>query len=235
MTVLGIDGSTPCASVALWRDGSLLASFRCAAGNTHSERLLPMMEKTLEVCSLGVSDVDLFACGVGPGSFTGVRIAVSTVKGLAAPFGTPCVGMSSLEGCAASFGYFSGIVVPVFNARRSNVYSALFSVSEGELKRLGEDMIISVSELCDTLAEYKKTVCFAGDAAKECFAAARDAGIGALPVSDASLLIDAGQMCALAAARYEKASDEEKRAYTPDALSPVYLRPGRVANAALPE
>ena len=235
MTVLAVDSSTPTAAVALCRDGDLLASFRTAAGSTHSACLLPMIENTLSLCGVSVADVDLFVCGVGPGSFTGVRIAVATVKGLAAPLDKPCVGVSSLELCAAALAGAEGLIVPVFNARRGNVYSAVFSSSGGGLSRLGEDMIISVAELCEMLRPYGRPVYFAGDSAREVYAAARDSGIDAAPVSETAILPDAAQICAVAAARYEAAGDEAKRAYTADALTPVYLRPGRVATAALPE
>lgn len=235
MIVLAVDGSTPTAAVALSRGGSLIASLRSAAGNTHSECLLPMIEKALSLCSLTVGDVDLFACGVGPGSFTGVRIAVAAVKGLAAPLGTPCVGVSSLEGCAASIPYAEGLVVPVFNARRGNVYTAIFCAERGSVSRLTDDAIIPLDELCATLRAYGRSVCFAGDAARDALAAAVDAGVNAAPVAPSAPLVDAAGMCSLAALLYEAADDEAKRSFTADALSPVYLRPGRVASAALPE
>ena len=236
MTVLALDSSTPSAAVALWRDGELLASDRAAAGNTHSACLLPMIEHILSVCSLTVGDVDLFACGVGPGSFTGVRIAVSTAKGLAAPLEKPCVALSSLEACASALSYADGTVVPVFNARRGNVYAAVFSAKDGALCRICDDMIISVAGLCDTLVSRGTgKVYFAGDAARDVFAAAKDAGINAAPVSPSASVTDAAGMCALAARIYEAAGEEKRRGFTADALSPVYLRPGRAAGAALPE
>ena len=235
MTVLAIDSATPTASAALWRDGELVASFRAAAGSTHSECLLPMIEKALEVCEIGVADLDLIACGVGPGSFTGVRIGVATAKGLAAPRGIPCVGVSSLEAAAYPLSCAEGLVVPAFNARRGNVYTAIFSASRGAIERLTDDAIISVGELCETLAAYRKPVHFAGDAAREVFAAAKDAGLDAIPVADGAILPDAGAICAVAAARYEDAGEDGRRAYTAEALAPTYLRPGRAGNAALPE
>jgi tRNA threonylcarbamoyladenosine biosynthesis protein TsaB len=235
MIVLAVDSSTPTAAAALWRDGALLASFRTSAGNTHSECLLPMIEHALGTCGVNVADVDLFACGVGPGSFTGVRIAVSTVKGLAAPYDKPCVGISSLEGAASSCGYANGVVVPAFNARRGNVYCAAFSAKNGTISRLTEDAIISVEELCGQLSGYKERVLFVGDAAGECVSAAKDAGLDVCPTPDQALLIDAAGMCALAAGTYSAANEEEKSAFTADSLLPLYLRPGRAANAALPE
>ena len=235
MTVLAVDSSTPTAACALWRDGELLASFRAAAGNTHSECLLPMIEKALALCGVALGDVGLIACGVGPGSFTGVRIAVSTVKGLAAPLGLPCIGVSSLEAAAASYAHLDALVVPAFNARRGNVYAAIFSAKHGELERLTDDDIIAVGELCELIARQSRPVMFVGDYAPKCHEAARDAGLCVIPGGEGCALVDAGAMCSVAArayeTRYERAPDE----FTADALSPIYLRPGRVAAAALPE
>ena len=234
MTILGIDSATPSASVALSRDGSVLASYRSAAGNTHSECLLPMIESVLSLCGVGVSDLDLIGCGVGPGSFTGVRIGVSAAKGLAAPRDIPCVGVSSIEG-AASLACDGALVVPVFNARRGNVYSAIFQSKDGDLCRLSDDMIISVDELCEKLAARGETVVFTGDAADECFEAARSANIAARSVDPGEKLPDAARVCALCERKWEAAGEAERRLFTAEALAPVYLRPGRVASAALPE
>ena len=235
MIVLAVDSSTPTAATALWRDGELLASFRAAAINTHSECLLPMIEKTLALCGVSVADVDLLACGVGPGSFTGVRIAVAAVKGLAAPLDKPCVGVSSLEGAAAAYAHLDALVAPVFNARRGNVYSAIFSAKHGELTRLTDDEIISVGELCKKLAGYRREVMFVGDDANACLAAARDAGLSAIPGGEGCDLVDASAMCAIAAREYETRYEKDAPAFSATALSPVYLRPGRAGASALPE
>lgn len=232
MTVLGIDSATPTAAVALWRDGELLSSFRQRACGTHSVCLLPMIGQALSYSGAGIADVDLFACGAGPGSFTGVRIGVSTVKGLAAPLGKPCVAVSSLECTAAGLCYVEGIVVPVFNARRGNVYCAVFDSHDGLSERLTEDSILPVTGLCESLMAYERPVYFAGDAARECSAEARRLGISRNAVPAGALLCDVSGMCAVAAGRYSAAQD--KSAFSAAALSPVYLRPGRVANAPLP-
>ena len=235
MIVLAVDSSTPTAATALWRDGEVVASFRAAAGNTHSECLLPMIERMLSICGVSVGDVDLFACGAGPGSFTGVRIAVAAVKGLAAPFDTPCVGVSSLEGCAAAYAHLDALVVPVFNARRGNVYAAIFSARHGEFERMTEDEIISVGELCEKLADLRRAVMFVGDNADNCHAAARDAGLSVIPGGEGCSLVDASAMCAIAAREFETLYEADAAAFTANALSPVYLRPGRAGASALPE
>ncbi|MBQ8341580.1 MAG: tRNA (adenosine(37)-N6)-threonylcarbamoyltransferase complex dimerization subunit type 1 TsaB, partial [Clostridia bacterium] len=100
MLIFALDSTAIIASVALLRDGKPLASFHVENGNTHSETLLPMTKALLESAGVGVDDIDLFACSTGPGSFTGVRIGVATVKGLAFGKNKPCVAVSTLEALA---------------------------------------------------------------------------------------------------------------------------------------
>lgn len=163
MIILALDSTAVSGSVAVCRDRTLLCEFTVNVGNTHSETLLPMVESALAVCGLSVSDVDVFACDEGPGSFTGVRIGASTVKGLA--FGTekPCIGVSTLWALAMNLSGFEGIACPVMNARRGQVYNALFEVSNGEVKRLCEDRAIAISDLEEELLQLGKPIYLAGD------------------------------------------------------------------------
>ena len=126
MLIIALDSTAVVASVALCRDDTPIAIFHVKNGNTHSETLLPMVESVLKCAGYTVDDVDLFACSVGPGSFTGVRIGVSTVKGLAFGKNKPCVAVSTLEALAENLVPQSGILCPVMNARRGQVYNALF-------------------------------------------------------------------------------------------------------------
>ena len=163
MIILAIDSTAVSGSVAICKDERLLCQITLNIGNTHSETLLPMVEDALGVCGMTTDDVELFACDEGPGSFTGVRIGVATVKGLA--FGTkkPCVGVSTLEALAYSLSGFEGVACPVMNARRGQVYNALFEVKNGEMTRLCEDRAISIEELEAELIALDKPVFLAGD------------------------------------------------------------------------
>lgn len=155
MKILALDSSAIVATVALCEDERLLAEYTVNNGNTHSETLLPMVESLLRHFGLGAKDVDLFAVSSGPGSFTGVRIGAATVKGLA--FGREdkcCVGVSTLEALAYNLIGNTGIICPVMNARRSQVYTALFRCDEKGLTRLMPDSAIAISELDDILAKY---------------------------------------------------------------------------------
>ncbi len=166
MKILSLDSSAVVASVALCEDGKLLAEYTLNNGNTHSETLLPMVESVLKLYGITPSDIDLFACSSGPGSFTGVRIGAATLKGLAFASGKPCVGVSTLEAIAENLSHMKGWICPVMNARRSQVYTALFYSDGDHLDRRMEDSAVSIEELDELLS--KKTnkeegVRFSGD------------------------------------------------------------------------
>lgn len=163
MIILAIDSTAVSGSVALCRDEELLCEFTLNVGITHSETLLPMVESALKVCKLNVSDVDLFACDEGPGSFTGVRIGVATIKGLAFNSGKPCIGVSTLEALAQNLVGFEGIACSVMNARRGQVYNALFKTDSTALLRLCEDRAISIEELERELKDVNAPIYLVGD------------------------------------------------------------------------
>lgn len=163
MKILSVDSSATVASVALSEGGRLLAEYTLNNKNTHSETLLPMIESLLSFFSMEIGDVDLFAVSTGPGSFTGVRIGTATVKGLAFASDKPCVGVSTLEAIAYNLRFHKGIVCPVMNARRSQVYTAIFRSNGEKLERLTEDLAISIAELDGMLAEYNEETVLAGD------------------------------------------------------------------------
>lgn len=154
MKILAIDSTAIVSTVAITDNEKLLSQFTINNGNTHSETLLPMIEASLKVLGLTVDDVDLFACSAGPGSFTGVRIGAATIKGLAFNKNKPCAPVSSLDALAHNLLYANGIICPVMNARRSQLYNALFLCENGRLTRLCEDRLISVFDLEEELLNY---------------------------------------------------------------------------------
>ena len=123
MLTLAFESSAKAASVALLRDGSLVSQYSQCSGLTHSRTLLPMAEDLLKNAELKLSDIDLFAVAHGPGSFTGIRIGVSTVKGLSWACNKPCVGVSTLESMAWHGLAAGGLICPVMDARRQQVYN----------------------------------------------------------------------------------------------------------------
>ena len=165
MLILAFESSAKAASVALVRDGRLLGQSTQISALTHSRTLLPMAEDLLKNCELKVSDVDAFAVAHGPGSFTGIRIGVSTVKGLAWAADRPCVGVSTLEALAWHGLAAGGLICPVMDARRSQVYNALFEIREGRPVRLCEDRPISLEDLAKELEAMGAPVFLLGDGA----------------------------------------------------------------------
>ena len=169
MLILALDSTAQVGSVALCEDdGHLLAECTLNTGNTHSETLLPTVEFLLKSCGVTVDDIDLFACTAGPGSFTGVRIGAATVKGLAFGKGKPCVGVSTLEALATNARAFEGIICPCMNARRQQVYNALFESKDGKLTRLCEDRALAIEDLLKEVSEYapEKRIYLVGDGAE---------------------------------------------------------------------
>ena len=166
MLTLAFESSAKAASVALVRDGSLISQYSQCSGLTHSRTLLPMAEDLLKNAELKLSDVDLFAVAHGPGSFTGIRIGVSTVKGLAWATDKPCVGVSTLEAMAWHGLAAGGFVCPVMDARRSQVYNALFEIRDGAPVRLTGDRPISLQELAEEVRGLQAPVFLVGDGAE---------------------------------------------------------------------
>ena len=166
MLILAFESSAKAASVALCRDGQLVSQYSQCSGLTHSRTLLPMAEDMLKNAELTIADVDGFAVAHGPGSFTGIRIGVSTVKGLAWASDKPCVGVSTLEALAWNGVGVGGYVCPVMDARRSQVYNAIFEIKDGRPVRLTPDRPIALAELMEEIRALGAPVLLLGDGAK---------------------------------------------------------------------
>ncbi len=163
MLILAFESSAKSASVALLKDGRLLSQSSQTSGLTHSRTLLPMAEDMLKNAELSIKDVDAFAVAYGPGSFTGIRIGVSAVKGLAWASDKPCVGVSTLEAMAWHGVAAGGYVCPVMDARRNQVYNAIFKIENGKPVRVTEDRAIALSELKEELLKLGEKVFLVGD------------------------------------------------------------------------
>lgn len=170
MLILALETSAISASCAVLEDEKVIAEYFVNNKLTHSKTIMPMVENMLKTAELDIGDVDLFAVGAGPGSFTGVRIGIATLKGLAAPFDKPCVGVSTLEAMTQNLLGFEGIICPVMDARCEQVYNALFESDGKVIKRLCEDRAISINELGNNLDAFsKKEIILVGDGADLCY------------------------------------------------------------------
>ena len=215
MLILAFESSARAASVALVEDGRLISQYSQCSGLTHSRTLLPMAEDMLKNAELSLDKVDLFAVAHGPGSFTGIRIGVSTVKGLAWAADKPCVGVSTLEAMAWHGLTAGGLVCPVMDARRSQVYNALFQVENGRPVRLCEDRPIALSQLAEELRTLNAPAFLIGDGAELAEKYLREQAIPCT-VAPENLRWQSAWGVAMAAM--------DKTPGNADALLPVYLR-----------
>ena len=209
MLILALDSSAAPASAALLEDGKILSEFYINTKQTHSQTLMPLVESVLKLTCMAVS--------AGPGSFTGVRIGVSCVKGLSMTRNIPCAGVSTLRAMAENARQLTGIVCAVMDARCGQVYNALFRAEDGKLTRLCDDRALPIAELLEECKTFTEKIYLVGDGAELCyktFAAIR-----------AELL--------LPQLRFQRASGvamaaqemvESGQTVTPDALMPIYLR-----------
>ena len=170
MNILALESSAAACSAALCRDGALIAqSFQCS-GLTHSRTLLPMVHDMLENCGQSLDGVDVIAVAAGPGSFTGLRIGVATAKGLAWAQGKPCAPCSTLESMAWPLAHLEGkLIVCAMDARRKQVYNALFLARGDRLERLSPDRAVSLEELGEELKNFQFSKIVVGDGAQLCY------------------------------------------------------------------
>lgn len=221
MKILAVDTTATSASVAVCEGSTVLAMYTQKNGLTHSETLLPMIEAALKNLKLTADDIDMFAVSEGPGSFTGVRIGVAALKGLALGKNKICVGTSTLDALARNAQGLPGrfLAVPVMDARRQQLYNAVFEYSDGKLTRLCEDRLISAKELEAELAGAEIPVYFFGDGCS----IAQKLEIPAKVTTPQILILQNGaSVAASALAKYE--ASEAKEGFTDLALSPKYLR-----------
>lgn len=165
MLILAFETSAKAASTALLEEERLLAECYQNTGMTHSQTLLVMAQDLLKQCGKTVDDVTHVAVAAGPGSFTGVRIGVAAAKGFAWGKELPCCGVSTLEAMALGSGVFSGFVCPVMDARRAQVYNALFYMDNGVCTRITEDRAIALADLEKELLELDGPIFLVGDGA----------------------------------------------------------------------
>lgn len=216
MKILAFECSAGPASCAVWEDGAILANGFTNVKLTHSQTLVPMAQSVLDSAKLKLSDIDAFAISHGPGSFTGVRIGLAAVKGLAQPENKPCIGVSTLAAMARRFECFDGIVCALMDARRDQFYNAVFSCKHGEIIRLCDDRAVGYEEIEQTLNNTDGKIYLTGDGAKLFYSKTNiDKARLILPVPE-MLYQNATGVAMEAAANYNPTTAQK--------LFPVYLR-----------
>lgn len=219
MKILAVDTSATAASVAVAEENKLIGEFSINTALTHSQTLMPMVDELLKNTGLSVNNIDAVAVNAGPGSFTGVRIGVAAVKGIAFPKNLPCVSVSTLESMAYNMLGNDCIVCSVMDARCSQVYNALFRVKGCTVTRMTDDRALSLTDLKNELRNINEKVVLVGDGAVLCskFLGAELENIMLAPFNNR---IQTASSVAYAA--FEKINNGET--VKADELMPVYLR-----------
>ncbi len=228
MKILSVDSSANAASVAVTEDEKLICE--CVVNNkkTHSQTLLPMIDKALKDSECSLSDIDLIAVTNGPGSFTGLRIGVATVKGLCHGAKKPVVGISTLECMAYNLPYCEHIICPIMDARREQVYNGVYEWSGEELVQIKEPRAMALEELLAEFENIDKKVVFLGDGVpvyREIICKAM--GDKALFAPEGAQIQRASSLAPIARKRFEKG--EATSSYE---LLPVYLRKSQAEREA---
>ena len=219
MKLLALDTSAKTASAALLEEDRLLAEYSVNLGLTHSQTILPICETILRQAGLSAADLDYFAVSCGPGSFTGLRIGIAAVKGMAYAAGRPCAAVSTLEALAWNLCDCTATACCVMDARCHQVYNALFDVAPGSVRRRTPDRAISLADLRRELESEKNPVILVGDGADLCYNEYQEALPGVLLCGAANRYQRAASV-GLAAWRKIRAGDTVDAA----GLMPEYLR-----------
>ena len=214
MKILSVDTSAVCASVAVTEDEKIISLININAGLTHSRTLLPMIDSAIKNSETDLSSIDCFACSAGPGSFTGIRIGISALKGLSDGLSKKCIAVSTLEGLAYNLLGNECIACAVMDARCKQVYTAIFDIEGDNVTRLTDDEAIKIEDLKEKLKEYNKKIVFVGDGAEICH---REIGYSIAP--SVIRYQNAGSVGICAFRNFS-----EDKLLSPDSLMPVYLR-----------
>ena len=218
MLVLAVDSSAVAASAAITDNGRLLGEYYINTKQTHSQTLLPMVQGLLSSVGKTCKQLDLLAVSCGPGSFTGVRIGISCVKGLSLPYDIPCCEVSTLEVIAhGAVGCEGSVICAVMDARCNQVYNAMFRVESGKIHRLCEDRALSVDDLKEECKEHGASLVLVGDGACLCYEHFKDFGACLAPEA-----IRFQHASSLALIAEEKALNG--RTVSASELLPTYLR-----------
>ena len=221
MKILALDSSAVSASAAVLDDDKVLGEFFINTKQTHSQTLMPMVQQVLIQTKTSLEEMDLFAVSAGPGSFTGVRIGVACVKGMAFAQNKPCIGVSTLEAMAYPLSMLNGIICAVMDARCQQVYHALFRVNGIEVERICDDCAVAISDLAESLQQYSnETIYLLGDGAKLCYESEAFQPLQVRLVAE-HLQYQRAVGVAQCAALHLK---QEDCTVTAEQLAPVYLR-----------
>lgn len=220
MKILSIECSAKSASCAIVSEDKIIGSSFINVGLTHSQTLLPAVSNLLSNTKTDIKDINAFAISAGPGSFTGIRIGISAVKGMALVENTPCISVSTLYAIAQNFRDRDAVVCTVMDARCKQVYAALFRVKDGKVKRLCEDKAVKSEDFAKEIMRlrYKCPIIIAGDGAEVFFPFVQNGKN--IILADLPLRLQNGVGVGLAAIEEYKKGNT----WAPEKLLPIYLR-----------
>lgn len=219
MNILAVDTSATSASVCVAQENKIIGEFSINTALTHSQTLVPMIEQVTKNTGVSLDAIEAVAVNAGPGSFTGVRIGVAAVKGIAFARDLPCVSVSTLESMAYNMLNNDCVVCAVMDARCSQVYNAMFKVSGNVVTRLTDDRALSLSDLKQDLQNYNEKIVLVGDGAVICSEFLENSLEN---VVLASMNIRVQTASSVACAAFEKINKGET--ISAEKLMPVYLR-----------
>lgn len=220
MKILALETSAKAVSAAVSEDGKILCSGFQDTGLTHSRTLMPIVEGILKSTDLTLADMDAVAVAVGPGSFTGIRIGVAAAKGLCFAAEKSAIAVSTLGAMARNVAFCDGLVICAMDARRSQVYNALFEAKDGQLTRLTEDRAIALANLAEELRGDPRPKMVVGDGGKLCCDYLNENGVPCR-LAPPHLMMQNAMSVALEAEQLAA----KRKLLTAQSLEPVYLRP----------
>ena len=223
MKILALETSAKAVSAAITENGKVLASGYQDTGLTHSRTLMPIVEHLFKNTGMEINDMDAVAVANGPGSFTGIRIGVSAAKGLAFGADKPVIGVSTLAAMARNVAFSNGLIICAMDARRNQVYNALFMAENGTITRLTPDRAISLADLAQEVHAISGPKTIIGDGGQLCYASMEEAGISC-QLAPPHLVMQNATCVALEAERMVAAGIQPQ---TAQELQPVYLRPAQ--------
>ena len=220
MKVLALETSGSNCSVALLDENKVIADFNCNTGTTHSQNLMPMVDNVLKFAETDLSDVDVLACSIGPGSFTGLRIGIASIKGMGISLNKKVIGVPSLLGLAYNIPHFCHVICSVLDAKNDNVYAAMYKYVDGIPTQIGDYISDSVDVLIDELKKQNSKIFFVGDGAisyKDKFVEAFDDKSIFMPY-----YLNEQTAVSIAKAALDKATKNEYDDY--NSIKPLYLK-----------
>lgn len=220
MIILAIDTSANPGSVALVNEnGKIIGEYFINTTLTHSETLMVMVDSLLKTTKTDIKEIDLFAVSTGPGSFTGIRIAVAAVKGMAMGLNKPCVSVSTLDSMAENLILSNGIVCAVMDARCNQVYNSIYKIKDRKIEKLCEDRAIKIEDLTKELKKQNEKIILVGDGALLSYNLMKDT-IKNIELAPENLLYQRGSSVAIQGIK----EYNNKKTVSAESLMPKYLR-----------